>query len=1152
MNLSSLANPITFNASVEGVNARIQLTPTRTREDSDGDGISDYREEQTWITSSGPLNFFSTDPYDNDTDDDGLTDGQEVTISPYGITNDGSCEEYVDRPSGVVCGGEERPFRAVTTSDPTRYDTDGDGLADYVESRFNEGREIQAALDPDSAEKYSQAVQKEEQNADRHLSTISVSSSALKQDSDNDGVPDQIEDAYGLDPSDSDTDTDGITDETEIEKETYPTLHDFQPPRFTGSIDTEDHRKQYRARVEAQDPSGVGDIVLKVRDKTASTHSGAQDTTSWTPWISAERSWPDLFGTWASGMVNPSSATVEVSDVHGNSREKTLLGPNTWGSAADNIRGGGIIEAGGRTFYGFTSGVANTAYSLKEGAISGVEVIAGGPDAWGEAATNTVRAGEALVEIAQDSKKRSKAFSAMVQHYGYRRSQLNPFEHGDNEDAFALAFSAGDLSTWVMPWFAGPKVAAKASQVRYIGALMKAGETARYTAKGMLAGRALKTGGKIAQKVDADLDYRNTRVRNIDPSDRADAIVAGSMDALRKTPIPAQRRIQRLIEPDSETTQWLTSAGKTRVRNGLMYLRRTGEPGRRLLSSVSDATKTKITRMRDNAAMQRRLVEAYDAGDLSRADVGRVLRRYENTDRRAEFDDLIQREGPDAIAVSGKVSDETFDAIIRADISTDRKAARLDSISEMEETSLFEGLRSITPGSQAFRLARNLPGDGARLERLLRKLDFRPKRILAAGSGDLDASFDRAIARAETDETVDADQLNGALKQVDDLSGAQKRRAKELIAETDGAGVTFAADLDGETLQSVLDTSDPSIDDTVRAIRRYDEMEASEQAAFREVAQTTDRDALDVLANSGGPARRVMTDGGVDTSFREAVADAANSDAIDSFDQLDDAVRKIDDLDGEANLRARELIDETDGVGLKFVDEFETTQLRTVMDAVESTDGLVRLSRQFDAGTVDSRHLDEITDLLNSGDMDGADVRRFSEMLDRKDSDPLIDDSIDANDLLARAQKSDLSNSLGIVQRGSKISILPDGDSDTGWTHIKSRHIDGTYKIDQKDSTSFFPVGQKVKGKKLSTKLSESDVKRMVLDTIKYGDEAVTGSRAKYYFEPTSNGYPNSGVDGMRVVVEEGTVKTAFPLSGDSVYKWVPELNNGNGGFVSP
>ncbi len=46
-------------------------------------------------------------------------------------------------------------------------------------------------------------------------------------------------------------------------------------------------------------------------------------------------------------------------------------------------------------------------------------------------------------------------------------------------------------------------------------------------------------------------------------------------------------------------------------------------------------------------------------------------------------------------------------------------------------------------------------------------------------------------------------------------------------------------------------------------------------------------------------------------------------------------------------------------------------------------------------------------------------------------------------------------------------------------------------------------------------------------------------------------GYPDSDIDDMRVIVlPNGEVETAYPLSGPAVKRWVPELNDGEGGFV--
>ena len=85
------------------------------------------------------------------------------------------------------------------------------------------------------------------------------------------------------------------------------------------------------------------------------------------------------------------------------------------------------------------------------------------------------------------------------------------------------------------------------------------------------------------------------------------------------------------------------------------------------------------------------------------------------------------------------------------------------------------------------------------------------------------------------------------------------------------------------------------------------------------------------MAKSDGPARRVAADGGVDNGFRIGIARAADSKAVDSFDQIDDAVRKIEDLDGPANRRAKLLVYHTDGAGVKLVDELDDSTLQTIL-----------------------------------------------------------------------------------------------------------------------------------------------------------------------------------------------------------------------------
>jgi len=261
---------------------------------------------------------------------------------------------------------------------------------------------------------------------------------------------------------------------------------------------------------------------------------------------------------------------------------------------------------------------------------------------------------------------------------------------------------------------------------------------------------------------------------------------------------------------------------------------------------------------------------------------------------------------------------------------------------------------------------------------------------------------------------------------------------------------------------------------------------------------------------------RLIADGSgnVDDAYDRAVIRAANSDSVDSYKQLDRAVRKVDDLDGTQQRRAKQLIAETDGAGVRLVDELDTTQLRTVMDAVDSTDGLARLSRQFDAGTVESRHIDEITDLLDSGDMDEADLRRFAEMLNQRGSD-----SVTADDLLDVAQKGELSETRLVTKdRDGELIRLQSGDTDSGLEHIEGRHVNGDIvrrqQANGKDTgaASFFPTGRKIdvdgKTTELPDKMDNKDVKELIYETVKEGSkDAGSGDRIQYTLKPSEHGY---------------------------------------------
>ena len=126
--------------------------------DSDDDGLTDGEEIA-----------LGTDPFDPDTDDDGLTDGDEVNV--YGTD---PLDPDTD-DDGLIDGDE-----IALGTDPFDPDTDDDGLSD--------GDEVHVyGTDP------------------------------LDPDTDDDGLNDGLEVQLGLDPLDPDTDDDGIPDGQDTE-----------------------------------------------------------------------------------------------------------------------------------------------------------------------------------------------------------------------------------------------------------------------------------------------------------------------------------------------------------------------------------------------------------------------------------------------------------------------------------------------------------------------------------------------------------------------------------------------------------------------------------------------------------------------------------------------------------------------------------------------------------------------------------------------------------------------------------------------------------------------------------------------------------------------------------------------------------------------
>lgn len=159
------------------------LTLLNSNNDSDNDGLTDLEEY-----ADGALD---SDPYDIDTDDDGLVDGYDnFRTLAYYFSNQGRAGVDQDG-DGYVDG--ERDYG----TDAHLWDTDGDGLSD--------GQEVTCGTDPLVS----------------HSSTL---------DSDGDGLSDLEECALGTQADDPDSDGDGVTDGVEVAQGTDPISSASQPP----------------------------------------------------------------------------------------------------------------------------------------------------------------------------------------------------------------------------------------------------------------------------------------------------------------------------------------------------------------------------------------------------------------------------------------------------------------------------------------------------------------------------------------------------------------------------------------------------------------------------------------------------------------------------------------------------------------------------------------------------------------------------------------------------------------------------------------------------------------------------------------------------------------------------------------------------------
>ena len=199
-----------------------------------------------------------------------------------------------------------------------------------------------------------------------------------------------------------------------------------------------------------------------------------------------------------------------------------------------------------------------------------------------------------------------------------------------------------------------------------------------------------------------------------------------------------------------------------------------------------------------------------------------------------------------------------------------------------------------------------------------------------------------------------------------------------------------------------------------------------------------------------------------------------------------------------------------------------------------------RITRLYERGTVTTRELDQLENALEQGRINTNDVRKISALL-TGENDYYVDSDATVDDLINLAENEDLSDVRGVVKPTSPFSkdgasidtiYLSYGDSQEGLIHLIRRHFAGL-QMKPNDITSFWPVGQRVKGRLLDEprELSQQEVKTLIYQSVKHGSASDDGTAVKYVYEDT-------GVNGIdRVIVKvnkrNGKIITAWPEGSD-------------------
>jgi len=913
--ISSLGDDVRFNASVSGVNARIQVvTDTQVRRDSDGDGLTDRNESQTWWANTGPVQWFTTDPHDPDTDGDGIPDGEEVSFERKTYSGHNTSFTYI---------------APVVQSDPTKVDTDGDGLTDPEEK---EGWDALLATSKEQATEYENATAEDPETAEEVLDHRDVSSNPLIADTDGDEINDLTEQINRLDPRDRDSDGDKLSDRTELRlrdqsDEYAPAIYENTPPSVTvRSISAVNGRTEYDVALQASDASGLGAIdLMKGGEVEKRVWGRGEAEVSREVSFYVDRSLVEVIQVGAGYFFTSSTVEVNAYDQLWNNQSQKFHGTDGFGqiakAAADAPLPYDVGKEEAIQLMGFGSGVKTSGKQ----AVTDFYSLATNPR--GSAEQMAAVAGY----VANNASVLTKLPGMMAEQVASNQQRINPFVEGSEESTFAESWYLGYATGMIGSAAIGDKgtsavVGRLSSSSTRIGKAMRALKAAKTSLKAGVSTRTMALAGRINSRL-PDVDIDTGQIAN----------------RLAEVSAPVrQRTVGKLNELSDGTWRRINGLDVSSVESRTVRLvRATGETGKEALEQLSDPGRRALLRL-DDVETERAILRTWARGDISTDHLTTALRRVDDMSHseRRIYKMVARATGDDAVEIAAKSDGAALKALTNSDVDsgfrkTITRAADSDALDSFDQ-----------------------------LDRVVRKVDEMDGRANRRAMEVLEETEGKGVVFMDDLETgtlrnvldstdVDRGQLTGAIEKYHELGDRARLLTTDLVGETGDKTIAFMDDLNAETLEGILDLREAELttNEIGGVIQTYDGLDDAASQSARELLEATEDNGVAFMAD--------VEAGTLD--------DILKSTDLDS-DELTGAVRSYDSLEGATSHYARDLLDETGEDGVQLLDELDDASLQKVLDsdAIES-DELVAATRKY--GDLDGDKRSQFRKLLADDDL---------------------------------------------------------------------------------------------------------------------------------------------------------------------------------------